>query len=254
MHCNPAFIGHGSPMNAISDNAYTKFLHSYAQSMPTPNAIVVISAHWQTKGTYITGNLKPKQIFDFWGFPDELYKTIYEPDGSPGIAKEIHEKNIGIQIDDNRGIDHAGWAIVKHMYPKQDIPLLEMSLDVNKTEKEHFELGTKLTVLCDRGILIIGSGNIVHNLAEITFTEDSSPFRWAIEADNWIKDQMHSGSLDALMEYKKYMPKYARSIPTNEHYLPLLYILGMKAEKNDIKTIYEEIQNGSISMRSICIE
>ena len=254
MYSFPLFIGHGSPMNAISSNQYTKFLSTYAQSIPLPKAIIVISAHWQTKGTYITGNSNPEQIYDFWGFPDSLYKTKYKPRGSFEAAKLISEAGIGIEIDNDRGIDHAGWAVVKHMYPNQNIPLLEMSLDINKIEREHLELGAKLTSFCDDNILFIGSGNVVHNLRDVTFDENARVFEWAIEADTWVKNELQSNSIEKLISYKKYMPNYLHAIPTNEHYLPLLYILGMKKANNTINTIYEEIQNSSISMRSIRIE
>jgi 4,5-DOPA dioxygenase extradiol len=247
----PVFIGHGSPMNAIADNKYSKFLNRYGQSINLPKAIIVISAHWLTKGTYITGNAKPEQIYDFWGFPDEVYNVKYSPQGYPEIAKEIENASLGIQIDYERGIDHAGWAVVKHMYPKQNVPLLEMSLDINKTENEHYHLGKELSKYSEKGILFIGSGNIIHNLRDISFDENIEPFDWAVEADSWIRDMLSTKEIDNLINYKQNMPNYHQSIPTNDHYIPLLYILGMIKSNNEIRTIYEEIQNGSISMRSI---
>ena len=251
---NPVFIGHGSPMNAISSNAYADFLGKYAKAIPAPKAIVVISAHWQTEGTFMTGSPKPEQIYDFYGFPEALYKVEYSPRGSLEVAEFIRAENIGITIDRSRGIDHAGWAVVKHMYPNQDIPLLEMSLDMRKTNAEHFALGGLLGRYCGRGILFIGSGNVIHNLSDISFDENEKPFPWAVNGDAWIKEQISSLNIEYLLNYEKHFPHYARSIPTNEHYLPLLYILGMATGKSQIKTIYEEIQNGSISMRSIEVD
>jgi 4,5-DOPA dioxygenase extradiol len=246
---NPVFIGHGSPLNAVRKNDYAAFLADYARSIQKPDAIVVISAHWQTKGTFVTGAERPGQIYDFYGFPDELYELTYAPKGDPDVAKKIHAALPEIGIHPTRGIDHAGWAVVTHLYPGQDVPLLEVSLDVNKTEREHYELGKKMAALSE-SVLFIGSGNIVHNLSDISYTEQDPAFPWAKEADAWVDDNVRAGKIDELIDYRTSMPNYRRAIPTNEHYLPFLYILGMKSQDAKLETIYEEIQNGSISMRS----
>jgi len=253
-HFNPVFIGHGSPMNAISSNSYTGFLHDLAKTFDIPRAIVVISAHWQTHGTWITGNANPGQIYDFYGFPDELYRVRYAPKGSIETAKLLSDADIGIQVDDERGIDHAGWAVVKHLYPEQNVPVLELSLDVDKTEREHFDLGKRLAQFCDKGILIIGSGNLIHNLRMVDFDDDAKPFQWAVEVDAWQKEKLETDSVSDLVDYKKSMPHWQKAVPTDEHYLPLLYILGMKSESAAARSIHEEIQNGSISMRSVLIQ
>lgn len=250
-HFNPVFIGHGSPMNAAATNAYTEFLGAYGAAAGKPEAIVVVSAHWQTRGTFITAGAHPPQIYDFFGFPDELYALKYAPKGSPEIAEMIAAGTPGLRTDPSRGIDHAGWAVVKHLYPDADVPLLEISLDANLSEAEHLSLGRKLAPFADRGILFIGSGNIVHNLRDISFEENDKPFGWAVEADRWIAEQIETGNTDALAGYKSAMPDWRRAIPTNEHFLPLLYILGMGDGKSRARTVYEEIQNGSISMRSV---
>jgi len=247
----PLFIGHGSPQNAILDNAYTRFLSAYAASIPVPRAVIVISAHWQTKGTFITGSAHPAQIYDFFGFPDELYAVKYAPAGAGDIAAAIAEDTPGLQVDGARGIDHAGWAVVKHMYPAQNVPLLQISLDVHKTEEEHYLLGTKLAKYRDEGLLLIGSGNVVHNLRDISFEDDMEPFHWAVQADAWMKERTERLMIDDLIAYKRTMPNYQRSIPTNEHYLPLLYVMGMRRNGESCRTLHEEIQNGSISMRSL---
>jgi 4,5-DOPA dioxygenase extradiol len=245
------FIGHGSPMNAIASNEYTRSLISYSENIKPPSAIVVISAHWQTRGTYITGAKHPPQIYDFYGFPPELYKIKYAPSGYPEIAHQIAADKIGITVDDNRGIDHAAWAVIIHMYPKQDIPVLELSLDVNKSLPEHFNLAKELIKYRQQNILFIGSGNIVHNLREISFDEDTKPFKWAEESDQWFKERIETYNIDELLNYTQYLPNHFRALPTNEHYLPLLYTLGMKLPEEKIITLHESIQNGSISMRSI---
>jgi len=257
-HFNPVFIGHGSPMNAAAANTYTKFLGSYGAAIGKPEAVVVISAHWQTRGTFVTGSAQPPQIYDFYGFPDELYALEYTPKGSPEIARQIASgtgagaSETGSRVDPARGIDHAGWAVVKHMYPEGDVPLLEISLDANLTEAEHLALGQKLAPFADRGILFLGSGNVVHNLRDISFDDDEKPFGWAVDADRWIGERIETGNTDALVNYKTAMPDWRRSIPTSEHFLPLLYILGMCGDGQKARTIYEEMQNGSISMR--CVE
>ena len=250
-YINPIFVGHGSPMNAMLNNAYSRFLSSYARKIRKPKAIVVISAHWQTKGTYITGSPNPDQIYDFYGFPEELYRVKYSPQGSKDIAEMIAQEVDGIAIDADRGIDHAGWAVVKHMYPDGDVPLLELSLDVLKSNRQHFSLGSRLGAPAASGSLFIGSGNMVHNLRDISYDVDDTPYDWAVRADKWLDAKLQSKEFDQLINYETHFPDYKKSIPTNEHYLPLLYILGMHNINNDIETIFEEIQNGSISMRSI---
>lgn len=247
----PVFIGHGSPLNAISKNRYTEFLAAYAKTIPAPEAIVVISAHWQTTGTRITGSDQPDQIYDFYGFPEALYQLKYTPPGSAAIAGRISSVIQDISVDPDRGIDHAGWAVVKHLYPEQNFPLLELSLDINKSPADHFRLGQELGGLSRKGILFIGSGNLVHNLGQVSFDPETEPFAWAVAADRWLADSLQASQIDRLVDYEKHFPDYKRSIPTNEHYLPLLYILGMHDQSKPVITIYEEIQNGSISMRSI---
>jgi len=251
LHINPAFIGHGSPMNAIKHSRYTNFLGEYARSIPRPKAILVISAHWQTDGSRITAGSELEQIYDFYGFPEELYAVRYAPPGDPGLAREIAKEIPVIACDETRGIDHAGWAVVKHLYPAADIPLLELSLDYNLSEREHYTLGKRLCFLSDRGVLVIGSGNVVHNLSEIDFDDEARPFPWALRADTWISERIMGDGVNELLEYKARMPDWSRAIPTDEHFLPLLYILGMQADGGQMLTLYDEIQNGSIAMRSI---
>jgi 4,5-DOPA dioxygenase extradiol len=250
------FIGHGSPMNLLADNAFTRDLIKLGPQLPGPEAIVVVSAHWLTTGSFITSGKQPEQIYDFYGFPQVLYKYKYHAPGYPEIAKLASEiaGNDTIAQDDSRGIDHAAWLILKHMYPKQDIPVLELSLDMGKEPQYHFDLGKKLAGLRNNGVLVIGSGNIVHNLSEIDFNEDAEPFPWANEFDQTIKSAIENRDFEILINYKKLGPSARRAFPFNDHYLPMLYVLGMMSESENIKFVHESIQNGSISMRSFIIE
>jgi 4,5-DOPA dioxygenase extradiol len=245
------FIGHGSPMNAISSNSYTQFLHEYSKSIKPPSAIIVISAHWQTRGTYITGSKRLSQIYDFYGFPEELYNIKYTPPGSPEMARQIGSDDIGIKVDERRGIDHAAWAVVMHMYPEENIPLLEISLDKDKSIEEHFKLAGELNKYRKENVLFIGSGNIVHNLMVIDFDADAKPYDWAVSTDKWFKERITACDIQQLLHYDSYLPDYKLAVPTDEHYLPFIYTLGMKLPGEEIKTLHESIQNGSISMRSI---
>jgi 4,5-DOPA dioxygenase extradiol len=250
------FIGHGSPINILSDNPFTRDMKELGLKLPVPKAILVISAHWLTYGTIVTGSSSPSQIYDFYGFPEELYEFRYRAPGSPEVAGMISEITTDhtIKIDDSRGIDHAGWAILKHIFPGHDIPVLELSLDMRKNPRYHFDLGKRLTELRNQEILIIGSGNIVHNLSNIDFDEDAEPFPWAIEYDQLIKESLIKNDFESLIIYEKYGPIAKKSMPFNDHYLPMLYVLGMTGENEKIKFIHESIQNGSISMRSFIVE
>jgi 4,5-DOPA dioxygenase extradiol len=222
------------------------------EQLPEPKAILVISAHWLTRGTHVTSGEHPEQMFDFFGFPHHLYKCKYHSPGSPEIAKMIIETvgNNTICPDPNRGIDHAAWSVLKHIYPEQNIPVLELSLDVEKEPLYHFELGKKLAGLRKNDILVIGSGNIIHNLSEIDLNEAAAPFGWANEFDSIIKTALESKDFDNLINYKNFGLASKRAIPFNDHYLPMLYSLGMTAEDESIRFVHESIENGSISMRS----
>ena len=238
-------------MNVIEDNEYTDFLKKFTKNITPPKTIVVISAHWQSNGTYITGWKNPAQIYDFWWFPEKLYTFKYAPQGNPELAEKIASDDIGVKIDKDRGIDHAAWAVLTHMYKDNEIRLVEISLDINKTLEQHFELGKKLAKYRDEDVLFIWSGNIVHNLGNISFDETSKPFSWAVKLDEWFKEQIQKNNIDKLLHYTQYLPNYEEGIPTTEHYIPLLYTLWMMLSEEKITTIHESIQNGSISMRSI---
>lgn len=249
------FIGHGSPMNVISGNTYTDALEHLSKELPVPRAILVISAHWLTRGTFITGNEHPEQIYDFFGFPDELYRVKYRAPGSSEIASLVSSAISGwtIGIDNDRGIDHAAWAVLKYLYPGQDIPVLELSLHYHEGPEYHYRMGKALSILRDQGILMIGSGNIVHNLREVSFVEGAQPYPWAVEFDAIVKDHLLNRRDQALVDYETLGPLVRKAIPTNDHYLPLLYVIAQRGSDEDIKFFAEVYQNASMAMRSFII-
>lgn len=246
------FLGHGSPMNAIMDNAFTKFLVNLGRELGKPEAIAVISAHWQTLGTCISCQTQPKQIYDFYGFPKELYDVKYTPHGATDIANElINNSDCMITCNDFWGLDHAAWVLLKHMYPKADVPVFEISLDKNKRPREHFDTGKKLRFLRENNILVIGSGNVVHNLSAISPGIFDPVFPWAKEFNELIKEKISTQNFDQIIDYYLLGQSSNMSVPTEEHYLPLLYILGIMDEKESAGILFDEIQHGSISMLSI---
>ena len=249
------FIGHGSPMNIIEENNYTRSLMKLGKNIPKPAAILVVSAHWQTRGTYITSAELPTTIYDFYGFPEALYQESYPCPGSLQTANRVQELMQGeVSFDEARGIDHAGWAVLKHMYPEADIPTLQLSLDVRKSPQEHYELGKKLACLREEGILIIGSGNIVHNLSQLDFSSmyGTKVYPWAVAFDQTIAELLVNHNHASLIAYEN-LPYANIAVPTNEHYLPMLYTIAMQAEDEKLQFICTDIQNGSIAMRSLML-
>jgi len=253
MQKNPVlFIGHGSPMNIIAGNNFTSDMVKLRQQLPQPEAILIVSAHWLTQGTRVTAGIDPEQIFDFYGFPKALYEVVYKAPGSGAIAEKICE-TLGSGLvfpDKQRGIDHAAWAVLKHIWPEQKIPVLELSLDIAREPRYHFEIGQKMSLLREMNILVIGSGNIVHNLHEVDFNEDAEPYDWANDFDSLVKKLLENKDFESLIDYTGLGKNAMRSIPTAEHYLPMLYSLGMISENETISFVHESIQNGSVSMRS----
>jgi 4,5-DOPA dioxygenase extradiol len=249
------FVGHGSPMNAVADNDFTLVLNSFAKSISKPKAILCISAHWMTKGSFVTGAEDPKQIYDFYGFPKELYEVKYKPKGSLELAKQtaILLKSFNAELDTEWGIDHGTWSVLKHMYPKCDIPVIQLSLDGSKTEKENYEIAKKLFDLRKQGVLIMGSGNIVHNLSMIDWdiSAKNTP-DWARGFDKYIKNALDSVNDDLLINYAENADsEYA--VPTNEHYLPMLYIAALRGKGEKVNYFFEGFQNDSLSMRCFAI-
>ncbi len=248
------FIGHGSPMNALADNGYTQMLANLGRDLPRPKAILVVSAHWVTKGTWFTGMKQPKTIHDFYGFPQALFDVQYPAPGAPVIADEARGLITGANIDAQEwGLDHGTWAVLKHMYPEAKIPVFQMSLDHMASPEEHFKRGEALRKLRDQGVLILGSGNLVHNLRTIAWDPSAPTHAWALEFDQWTKEKLESRDVKSLLLGANASEAARLSIPTPEHYLPLLTILGAADSKDDLKFEFEEMQNASISMRSLSL-
>ena len=252
------FVGHGSPMNAIEDNEFTKNFRRIASEIYKPKAIVCISAHWFTNGTKVTSMENPKTIHDFYGFPDELYDIEYPAKGYTKIAKEIKELLLPtiVELDLEWGLDHGTWSVLKHMYPDADIPVVQISIDYNKNAEYHFNLAKKLKVLRSKGILIIGSGNIVHNLNIVDFEKIETPnsgYDWADRAKKFINKTILSGNFEPLIDYQNQRNDLNLAIPTPEHFLPLIYILGIKEENEKVEFFNDVIVGGSISMTSLKI-
>lgn len=250
------FIGHGSPMNAIEDNKYTKSWRDLGKKLPKPQAILVISAHWLTNGTMVTAMEQPKTIHDFGGFPKELFDQQYKAPGTPEFAKLtkdlIHSTQVG--LDSEWGLDHGSWSVLLPMYPMADIPVYQLSIDYYKPLSYHYEIGQQLSKLRDKGVLIIGSGNIVHNLRQINWSGDGKVFDWAVEFDTKFKGWLDEGDHKSIMDYQKLLGATAQMAhPTNDHLLPLYYILGLQQKGENLHYFNDAIDMGSISMRSMLI-
>ncbi|HSW58352.1 MAG TPA: 4,5-DOPA dioxygenase extradiol [Dehalococcoidales bacterium] len=253
------FIGHGSPENIILKNSFTQRLVKLGQELPRPEAILVVSAHWLTDGTWVTGADMPKTIYDFYGFPDELYRQHYPSPGSTEIATFISELILkpSIKLDYSWGLDHAAWAILKHIYPKADIPVIEMSLDYspyngwNRLDLQSFyDLAKQLGPLRKKGILIIGSGNIVHNLRLVDMQNmEAKPYEWAVEFDEMVKHNLNEKNHKVLLDCQNLSRATALSIPTLEHYLPMIFAIGLQEKDDSLEFFYEGFQNRSVSMR-----
>lgn len=247
------FIGHGSPMNAIENNSFTQMLTALGKKLERPQAILCISAHWMTEGTWITQMERPKTIHDFYGFPQPLFDIQYPAPGSPDIAEAIHREIFTphIHLDQEAwGLDHGTWSVLKHMYPEADIPVMQLSLYMGKSPEYHFQLGRELAKLRENGVLILGSGNIVHNLRKINWDKTAAPHDWAVEFDEWSKEKLLKRDFMALQNDFLKTEAGRLSVPTMDHYYPLLYVLGASSNKDEMKFEYEEIQNASISMRA----
>lgn len=247
------FVGHGNPMFAITDNPYKSKWEELGKKFPSPKAILCVSAHWLTKGTAVTMTDKPKTIHDFGGFPEELFQQQYPAPGSPTYAKLAIEtvKATNVLEDYEWGLDHGTWAVLKSMFPKADIPVFQMSIDYYKSLQFHFDLGKELSSLRSKGVLIIGSGNVVHNLRQVRWQENAQPFDWAVEFDAIVKKCIEDNNAKPLLEYQKLGQIATLAHPTNEHYLPLLYILGLRDNLDQFQFFNDSIDMGSMSMRSV---
>ncbi|WP_062311028.1 4,5-DOPA-extradiol-dioxygenase [Polynucleobacter sinensis] len=255
-HRQPAvFTGHGSPMYAIEPNRYTAAWSALGKSLKRPDAILVISAHWVTRGVWVTAMPKPKTIHDFGGFPQALFDIQYPAPGSPALADRVKELlNVPVVLEENEwGIDHGAWSILKYMYPNADVPVVQLSLDGSLSAAEHYTLAKQLKPLRDENILILGSGNVVHNLRTIRWGDGSQPYPWAQEFNQFFVSEMKANHHETLIHWEKFGESAHLSIPTPEHYWPALYILALQEEGAQPNVLVDGMEMGSISMLSFSV-
>ncbi|UII23722.1 4,5-DOPA dioxygenase extradiol [Fulvivirga ligni] len=252
------FIGHGSPMNGIEDNEFSQRWSSMAKEIPEPKAVLVVSAHWFTKGTRITAMDFPKTIHDFGGFPQELFDVQYPAPGNPALAQETVQmvKSTHIELDHEWGLDHGTWTVIRHMYPKANIPVLQLSIDYTKNPEYHYSLAHELYELRKKGVLIIGSGNMVHNLRMVAWDKINEPgygYDWALTLNDKFKSLITSGGHKQLINYQSLGADARLAIPTPDHYIPLLYSIGLQTAKDDISFFNDKAVAGSLTMTSVKI-
>ena len=252
------FIGHGSPMNGIEDNEFSQTWAKMGEQIAKPKAVLVISAHWLTRGTHITAMDEPKTIHDFGGFPQALFDVQYPAKGSPELASTTANliTSTDVELDHDWGLDHGTWTVVRHMYPDADIPVLQLSIDYNKPPQYHYELAKEIAALRKKGVLIIGSGNMVHNLRMIDWQKLNEPnygFDWAIEMNDIFKQKISDGNHQALIDYETLNKAAKLAIPTPDHYYPLLYTLGLQDKNDEISFFNDKLVGGSLNMTSVKI-
>jgi len=250
------FFGHGNPMNALAHNGYTEAWRRIGAGIPRPKAILSISAHWYVSETGVTVTTAPRTIHDFGGFPPELYQVQYPAPGDPALARRVQQllAPLDVKLDNSWGLDHGTWSVLRHVYPAADIPVVQLSIDETKPASFHFEIGKKLAVLREEGVLIVGSGNLVHNLHTYAWGQHpSDPYDWAVRFESAAKDIMLAGQYKPLIDYDMLGRDAALSIPTPDHYLPLLYVLAARQSDESIRFPVEGVDGGSISMLSVQI-
>jgi 4,5-DOPA dioxygenase extradiol len=254
--CMPVlFLGHGNPMNGIEENEYVQGFRTIAKTLPKVKAVICVSAHWYTRGTMVTAMPMPKTIYDFDGFPDALYQVKYHAPGDPELAKQTKDliKKTTVGLDRDWGLDHGAWTVLKHIFPKADVPVIQLSIDYTKPAQYHFELAKELMSLRDKGILIVGSGNIVHNLYQVDFNRinDNYGYDWAIEAREKVNSLLIKNDLQSIVHYEKLGKALQLAAPTPDHFLPLIYMLGLKTEKDKTEFYNDKLLAGSLSMTSV---
>jgi len=248
------FIGHGNPMNAIEETPFTATWREESVKIPRPKAILSVSAHWETDGTKVTAMKSPRTIHDFYGFPEELFQVRYPASGAPDLADRVVEL-LGadeVRADESWGLDHGTWSVLRRMYPEADIPVIQLSLDRKKSPREHVEMAKRLHPLRYEGVLVIGSGNIVHNLSLIRWHDDT-PYPWAADFNALVTGYIRAGDIDSLADYRSLGEAARLSIPTSEHYLPLLYSLSLRKSEEPVSIFADQVVLGSISMQSVRI-
>lgn len=251
------FLGHGSPMNAIEENEFVAGFRNVGKTIPKPQAILCVSAHWETPGTFVTAMQSPRTIHDFGGFPRELHEVQYPAPGSPELAKQITEtvKKTGVELDHKWGLDHGAWSVIKHLYPNADIPVVQLSLDYRQGPQYHYELAKELAALRRKGVLIIGSGNMVHNLRMVSWQhlDKTFAFDWALEASDKMKRFILNDDHKDLISYHAHGTAFTLAIPSPEHYMPLLYTLAVKDDKDEVSLFNDKPVAGALTMTSVRI-
>jgi 4,5-DOPA dioxygenase extradiol len=247
------FFGHGNPMNALADNVYTRAWRQIGASIPKPRAILCVSAHWYVPFTAVTAMPTPRTIHDFGGFPRELFEYQYPAPGSPELAHEVRDLLGGtVELDDSWGLDHGTWSVLCHVYPQADVPIVQLSIDETLPAQAHYELGARLASLRERGVLIVGSGNLVHNLHAYGWGRRVlDPYDWAVRFEEQARAWMLAGDHKPLIEYESLGADAALAAPTPDHYLPLLYVLGAQLPGDEVSFPVEGVDGGSISMLSV---
>ena len=252
------FLGHGSPMNAIEENDFVRGFREVAATLPRPRAIVCVSAHWETRGTRVTAMPQPRTIHDFRGFPPELYRVQYPAPGDAGLAAEVRGLARKTLIEDDHawGLDHGAWSVLRHLFPLADIPVVQLSLNTQLDPVGHLALAAELQTLRDRGVLIVGSGNIVHNLGLMAWDKlnvDGFAYDWAAEARSTINELILKGDASSLATIRSRGKAFSLAIPTPEHYLPLLYIMGLRTPQDDVRLFNDAHLGGSLTMTSVVV-
>lgn len=248
------FVGHGSPMNAIDDNEFSRTWVKLGKALPRPRMILSISAHWCTKGTFVMASERPRTIHDFYGFPEQLFRLRYPAPGSRDLVERVRGliKSVKVQGEENWGLDHGTWSVLGRMYPQADVPVVQLSLDNDAPASRHYQLGKELARLREEGVLIMGSGNIVHNLFEMVWREGFA-YPWAIDFDKEVEGRIASEDHEPLINYQMFGQAARRAIPTNEHYLPMLYVLGASKRGERIDFFNKKVTLGSVGMRGFVI-
>lgn len=248
------FFGHGNPLNAVTKNSYTEGWASIGRSIPRPEAVLAVSAHWYKPACAVTANVMPRTIHDFGGFPPELYEIQYPAPGSPDLAERVKEllAPVSVGLDNSRGLDHGTWCVLMHVFSEADIPIVQLSIDERQLPQYHYDMGRRLAPLREEGVLIIGSGNLVHNLHAYAWGHHGvEPFDWAVRFENKVRDLLLKSEDAPLIDYERFGEDALLSVPTPDHYLPLLYMLGLREEQDTVSFPVEGVDGGSVSMLSV---
>ena len=248
------FFGHGSPMNTLESNRYTQTWRRLGEAAGKPKAILCISAHWYTRGTEVTAMERPKTIHDFYGFPQELFDVQYPAPGDPALAARVREllAPVEVGLDQSWGLDHGTWSVLKHAFPDADVPVVQLSIDGTQPAAFHHALGARLAPLRDEGVLIAGSGNVVHNLG-VMRRNGGSPYDWAVRFNDYVRDAIATGHYGRLIGYEQAGQDARMAVPTPEHYLPLLYVLGSQQSDESASFAVDGLELGSIGMLSVAV-